>query len=481
METPAPEPSRVKTIFRRAVFVLAVLITVGALLMAEENWRGNRAWHNYKSAMEAKGERFDAARLIPPQVPDNENFAACEYLAHDFAKPPEDPEWTNIADYLPKHVGGPHRTAWPYGLSSDLTDWAAAFQGETVPEKMEPPQAAAIILDHLKVCEPVLAELRAASQRRYCRFKVAYEDWANPNDSRDKDALLQQFATIKGIYRVLFLHAEAEMAAGKTEDALEDINLMFRLDAGLKQEPLLISQLVRTACMAILLQPVAEGLAEHRWSDAQLKTLQEHLEQTDLLSSTVTSFHGERDLCANPFFNSSPMKLRGWDRLEQLNLNRAYQEALLPRINLAGREVNPSVGQTCDLVMSNYQGSFVSRFVHHRIFAGMLVPALFRVPEKVAAVQTDVDLLAVACALERYRLAQGTYPDQLKALSPSFITTVPHDIINGQPLKYRRTANGKFILYSIGWNEKDDGGVIATAKAGNVDPLHGDWVLQYPE
>ena len=41
----------------------------------------------------------------------------------------------------------------------------------------------------------------------------------------------------------------------------------------------------------------------------------------------------------------------------------------------------------------------------------------------------------------------------------SSIEKLPHDIINGQPLHYRRTDDGQFVLYSVGWDEKDDGGV----------------------
>jgi hypothetical protein len=526
METPTPKPSRLKRIFRRTLFVLAALVTLAALFVAEEDWRGSRAWRNYKSDMEAKGDRFDAARLIPPKVPDDENFAACPYLAHAFAGPEG---WTNLGSYLPIY-NLPHRPGWPYGVSADLTICADAFQsgppysdpapgrlseaevrqlrerrrlryGGSLPkaensqpqsqvgtahEKMEPAQAAAIVLDHLKVCEPVLAELRAASGRRYCRFNVPYEDWAGPTKSNAWVLTLNHFVRIKGLFRVLSLRAEAELTAGQSEQALEDVNLMFRLDDGLKDEPLLMSQLVHYACLTVLLQPVAQGLAEHRWSDAQLRVLQERLAKTDLLTNTVQAFYGERDLCDNPYFNEPVMKLRGWDRLEQVNVNRAFQEALLPRINLADREINPAVGHACDLATSNYLVfpavlQRVRAFIHHRIFAGMMLPGISRSPAKTAAVQTDVDLVRVACALERYRLAEGTYPDRLEALAPRFIANLPHDIINGQPLHYRRDANGKFVLYSVGWNEKDDGGVIALDKDGHLDRLRGDWVLEYPD
>ena len=92
-------------------------------------------------------------------------------------------------------------------------------------------------------------------------------------------------------------------------------------------------------------------------------------------------------------------------------------------------------------------------------------------------VQADVDLARVGCALERYRLAHaGQYPESLDALAPQFIDPLPHDIINGGPLHYRRTDDGRFVLYSVGWNETDDGGQIAVNKAGRREIDKGDWV-----
>ena len=55
---------------------------------------------------------------------------------------------------------------------------------------------------------------------------------------------------------------------------------------------------------------------------------------------------------------------------------------------------------------------------------------------------------------------KGSFPNPWKPLSPRFLQKMPHDIITGAPLKYRRTPDGQFILYSVGWNEKDDGGQV---------------------
>ena len=82
--------------------------------------------------------------------------------------------------------------------------------------------------------------------------------------------------------------------------------------------------------------------------------------------------------------------------------------------------------------------------------------------------------------MERYRLAHGEYPASLEVLTPQFISKLPHDVIGGQPLKYRRTEDGQFVLYSVGWNAKDDGGEVAFYKSGNLDITKRDWVWRYP-
>ena len=114
------------------------------------------------------------------------------------------------------------------------------------------------------------------------------------------------------------------------------------------------------------------------------------------------------------------------------------------------------------------------------IFEKWFLLKLDLAPRRFALGQASVDLAQTAIALERYRLAIGAYPESLDALAPKFIVKIPHDVINGQPLKYRRTDDGQFILYSVGWNETDDGGQIALTKLGNVDVEKGDWVWRYP-
>jgi len=62
MENAPVTPAARRGFFRRllswrgVLLLLASFITLVALLLAEENWRGSRDWQNYKREMEAKGE-----------------------------------------------------------------------------------------------------------------------------------------------------------------------------------------------------------------------------------------------------------------------------------------------------------------------------------------------------------------------------------------------------------------------------------------
>jgi hypothetical protein len=61
----------------------------------------------------------------------------------------------------------------------------------------------------------------------------------------------------------------------------------------------------------------------------------------------------------------------------------------------------------------------------------------------------------LACRL--YKSQTGRYPDSLEALVPGILKEVPIDPFTGKPLVYRREGEG-FVVYSLGTNERDDGG-----------------------
>jgi hypothetical protein len=68
--------------------------------------------------------------------------------------------------------------------------------------------------------------------------------------------------------------------------------------------------------------------------------------------------------------------------------------------------------------------------------------------------------LKVAAALVRYRRQNGNFPETLQHLVPEYIDTVPADVFDGAPLRYRRESAGGAVIWAVGENLLDDGGKI---------------------
>ena len=93
--------------------------------------------------------------------------------------------------------------------------------------------------------------------------------------------------------------------------------------------------------------------------------------------------------------------------------------------------------------------------------------------------RTGLRLLLIELALQQYQLNNyHTYPDRLVDLVPKYIANVPIDPFDPrqQPLRYKQTGDG-YLLYSVGYDGKDDGGKASTQESGWMDD--GDIRLDY--
>jgi len=167
----------------------------------------------------------------------------------------------------------------------------------------------------------------------------------------------------------------------------------------------------------------------------------------------------------------------GWYDQNKLRIGRFYQTWFLRVTDNKEKTFSPEVIERADTAVyteMEYRNPCA-------VLGRMLLPRLGQSAGKFAYAQSAVDMARIGCALERYRLAHGDYPEALAPLAPQFIEQVPHDVIGGEPLKYHRTDDGQFVLYSIGWNEKDDGGVVGYRSGSKTpDIASGDWVWRYP-
>jgi hypothetical protein len=382
---------------------------------------------------------------------------------------------------------------------TDLKTWQAAYRNPTnaslakeFPIAPQPQTPATDVLFALSKFDSAVEDLRQASQRPYANVPINYEAGL----SASAGTLFPYLATLKRCTQVLQLRAVAELADGHNEKAMADVKLMLYLNNSLRNSPFLISHLVRFAIVAIGLQPIWEGLAEHKWSDEQLAELDSELSKIDFLADYGFIMRGERSFSIKSFENlrhtremiSSKGDTNGlttnkltlmpsaYFYQNELAIARMQQQWILPLVDTNSRVISPAALQSAN----NTVQAEKKHYSPYKIQALMLFPAVSATARKIAITQSSVDLARVACALERYHLAHGEYPAMFDALAPLFIEKLPHDIIGGQPLHYLRTNDGKFLLYSVGWNETDDGGQVGLNKDGKFDWQRGDWVWQYP-
>src|SRR5262245_12472281 len=102
------------------------------------------------------------------------------------------------------------------------------------------------------------------------------------------------------------------------------------------------------------------------------------------------------------------------------------------------------------------------------ILTGLLIPAVQRVA--VAAARTDAThrLAQLALAAEAYRAKNGKYPERLQDLTPDFLPPVPADPFTGQPPRLKHDGKD-LVLYSVGPDDKDDGGTPWNDSQGKGD------------
>jgi hypothetical protein len=497
---------------RRILIVLAWTATAVALIYGEENWRGSHAWNQYRRELEARGEKVDFQEFIPKPVPDEQNFAATPIVQSWFS--------TNYSDWPDSYMQAAYLVsdskarehARGYRHYLDLVAWRMAFEHVSTHPGKEADQpsfstdkldresrraAAPAVLEALRTNDAMFAELRTASRRPYSRYPLVY------NLDNPWGILLPHLSRIKGACDRLQLRASAELTEGQNAAAFDDVKLMWSLVDSLKGEPTLISCLERIVCARIAVQAVWEGLAQHAWSEAQLQELQSLLQQFNFLDEFKQSLAEERaaamltaDLLVQRKYDFNMLggsgmndprpsdfavmigrvAPRGWYQLEKLSYCRLQQLLFNGTFDPEKKIISPDrLESNTNELEQAFAGRkpFDTMAVKHQWLSILLLPGLKEVPAHIARGQIVADQAALACALERYRLANGHFPAQLEELAPKFIAALPHDVIGGEPYRYRRTEDGGFVLYSIGWNEKDDGG---TPGKRLFDEKEGDWV-----
>jgi hypothetical protein len=450
---------------RRLALGVAVAATIVAAFYVEEEIRGERALRRFEQECRDEGKPLDYAFYKPAPIPDDQNLFKAPVILRslDSQNPFQaDPRYFE----LQKVVG-----QWQRGEASQPLLAYSILKKMPDGDKADPGRAALLILESLKGIQPQLDALdEAAFQRPHSQIEF-----------RVDGEFVHIFGTLRGFTQALTLRAVAEIEIGKNDAAFRDIYGVLRLTQGAETFPSFIHLMMSNVMCKLALQPYWEGCSRGIWTDSQLQTV------GDLLSG----FHPIRELpvglaagraAGSVSYKSGWMRPRwmpqGWWDINIVELYAAQNGTWsCPSLDPDTEQLDV---QAFDRDRSHFEALQHSQspftwLARNEALSHMM--ALW-----IASAHNTFALGCTASALERFRLKNDRFPSALSELVPGFLPSVPHDVIDGKPLRYSCTDGLHFKLYSVGLNGIDDHGALPgapedqNASSSPWTSREGDWV-----
>jgi hypothetical protein len=340
------------------------------------------------------------------------------------------------------------------------------------PPELLDPERAALLEKELLAVEAALAEARKVADMPAGRHAIVHA--SNPIAT-----LLPQVQEMREVARLLQLDALRWGQRGDGERAMRSAAACFNTGRSFGDEPFLISQLVRNACIQVAAGAIERALAVSEPPEKTLADVQALVELEEAHPTLLVGLRGERaiqhELMASltdgsvprkSLFADFPSELRPDKLMERWQgaapmrrehplllrvMSRAIDVARLPAHEQAAGE--EALREEIDRLPR--QSSVLTR---------AMLPATEKVGVACRRKLALVRCLKAALALERRRRESGAWVGKLEELVPKVLRSVPTDPFDGKPLRYRVVPGGA-VVYSVGPDGTDDG--------GDVDPGRG--------
>ncbi len=483
-----------------SVFLFVLVVTLTVLVGTWFSYQGRREWAETKAELQRRGEVLSYEGLVPAPVPPEQNF---------FADPIWEPGQNGQISLFDPQIS-PGEAARLKAQFPDLADLVKEGNrrdlvqaiGKRAKDRSMTPEEAELVLAVLQPVGRTFDILRWLGLRSEARFPLDYSQ-----------GIAVKLPHVTALFEAgLMLHrsAQAEAALGQIDRSVDDILLILRLSRTLDDEPVLMSFLVGISLDSLALDVVEKQVPT--WNAEQAQRVGQALGQSDVLKQAARAFRGERAFGnqlmdqlkqASPGESGKTVQIifgvsdaenqlpelpvifieafRFGYRFALLDGDRAYLNLTHQRwLDLLEKE--PGVLRPHDF--ENLESDFASKMQglsRYRHFLTYLTgPALEHIFPKEASVEARVRQARIACAVQRYALSERVLPSSLDQLVPKYLDEIPRDVINGGTMHYR--SDGKeYVLWSVGWNEKDDGGEGSPNERSPEKKLDWVWKGRLPE
>lgn len=369
------------------------------------------------------------------------------------------------------------------------------------------------------------AELREGTERfeHALMMEFGYEDTVtitgNPNDPSMMNIQLGWLGRLRSTGTLVSARAVYELEEGNPDEFVRFIESAHTLAGYAREFPILISELVYMALEYVINQTITWGLVAH--PDAFEAT---HLERLDAIIADQGSFEFEwrieqmmfhdsvRRMCdAEGEFSTRQIATYEFSGpacplpIEELG-STAQRMLYVHQVSLEQGDALGEIPWDEDLEemesILERERNALSKISNTML--EVLIPALDRVPARVRNFKQESIALRLALAAYLHRDRHGAFPESIDAIDEDLMTFNPIDAFTGELLNY--TIRDELpLIYSVGDNRTDDGGMIRWAYsdpdsdgnrqrsqtwpewwrtedvdrhlASNPGSPHGDWVL----
>jgi len=276
------------------------------------------------------------------------------------------------------------------------------------------------------------------------------------------------------------IRACARLAVSQTGEAAEDLLTGLSLANLSRQIPDVASVARAQLMLARSLQPLWEGMIDQRWSESQLNAFQDELARFNLLTDYTNAIRrvvlahienwrsmrvsddakvSPQAYRESPFFGMQP---RIWWLDNCIQIYEAGQAAI-HQVDVANSRMHVQFfWNDLDGLPLDSQATYVLQQPYWSAPGGYSPSVVFS--------QIAINQAILACALERFRLAQGKFPETLNQLLPKYLSAIPKDVVRGLPMLYEKSGSARYTLRSVGPNETDD----------RNKPVSDDWLWTFP-
>lgn len=495
------------------------------------NYAGEKRWQKVKARLEAEGETFDYFSLLPPPIPDEENFCAIEPLNGIRASESPGPAGAKgrlKRDEIERQVAFLNRDMLRVSFFDALYN-AQPPDDEAIRQEFKRMRLLSLTLRRLPLPTsekdltftwdkikaeleshaPLLIELsKAATQRQEADYlpRVTREELP-------EQLLTQSFkhmSVCMDLGHLFHLYSVACMKVGDKRASLDAALVHLRLAKAARSQCSVGGGVNIYVHQTRFLSLVWLQLLERQLDDADLAGIQHELQLYDLTAQHLACVRGELVMMMN---NLDFLKTHRFERFKEMNnilygappslvndamvamsvilpdgfftLNKASgvelrYDYLLEPIKKNGLRHLPADIASLQALLSTASGwerpdLMLSKWLE---ISGAL--------HCVMALAENQRLQAIlGCALERHYLRHHSYPARLEDLDPEFRTGVSLLDVNGDPMLYALSSDSRFRLWSPGPDGRDDGGKFdqelpARGRRSPGDPdFIGDWVWRY--